>query len=255
MSKIITWNVNGYRAIIKKGFLAWLQQSQPDILALQETKAHPDQLSSIEKSPLGYQTYWSSAEKAGYSGTALFCKRPPLNVLYGIGDPSFDQEGRTVTVEMENYYVLSCYFPNSQPERKRLSYKLEYCAAMQQFLTHLRSTGKGVILCGDLNIAHCPIDLARPKDNENSPGYYQEERDWLSSFFSTGYIDCFRHLYPDEVCYTWWSYRSQARARNVGWRIDYQIIDPSLLKKLANAEILTNVVGSDHCPCELTIKE
>ncbi len=249
--RALSWNVNGIRAIAKKGFLSWLTKESPDLLAIQETKAQIEQLDQEILKPEGYHTYWSSAEKKGYSGTAIFSKVKPLNVVYGIGLSEFDTEGRTLICEYKDFFFLSCYFPNSQAERNRLNYKIAYCTAIESYLEKLHKTGKSIILCGDMNIAHQAIDLTRPEDNENSPGYYIEEREWMDSFLKKGYTDTYRSLHPEKETYSWWSYRTRARERNIGWRIDYHIIDKASDNRIKSVDILTNIQGSDHCPVEL----
>lgn len=256
MKNIITWNVNGIRAIEKKGFLDWLQTESPDVLCLQETKAHPDQLSAELLQPefsngIKYHTYWSSAEKRGYSGTAIYTKTEPLNIL-PFGYPEFDSEGRVVMAEYSDAIIISAYFPNSQEAGARLSYKLDFCAAMLETCNSLTQKGKNIILLGDYNIAHKAIDLANPKANEKNPGYLPEERAWMDSFIGKGYIDCFRHFCAEPGQYTWWSYRFKAREKNIGWRIDYACVNPTFMPRVQSTTILSDIMGSDHCPVKLT---
>lgn len=256
--RILSWNINGIRAVEKRGFLDWLRDESPDILCLQETKARPDQLSQellapLDKNGRAYHTYWMSAEKAGYSGTALFSREEALEVR-PLGKGKFDREGRVVRAEFEDFTVISAYFPNSQDERKRLDYKLAFCAEMLKLCRKIVREGKHVILCGDYNIAHTAIDLARPKENEESPGYLPEERAWMDKFTRAGFVDTFRHFHPgEEGRYTWWSYRMHARERNVGWRLDYHCVDPALLPRVKSSAIRDEVGGSDHCPVELVL--
>lgn len=256
MKNIITWNVNGIRAVEKKGFLDWLQTESPDVLCLQETKAHPDQLSSELLQPefsngIKYHTYWSSAEKKGYSGTAIYTKTEPLKIL-PFGYPEFDSEGRVVMAEYSDAIIISAYFPNSQEAGARLGYKLDFCAAMLETCNSLTQKGKNIILLGDYNIAHKAIDLANPKANEKNPGYLPEERAWMDTFIDEGYIDCFRHFCVEPDQYTWWSYRFKAREKNIGWRIDYACVNPTFMPRVQSTTILSDIMGSDHCPVKLT---
>ena len=249
--KLISWNVNGIRAALKKDFVAYVESQQPDILCLQETKAHPDQ---VEHPVLpGYHDYWNSAEKKGYSGTAVFTKTEPLNVIQGIGIEEHDNEGRVLTLEYANFILVNVYTPNSQNELRRLPYRQSWDAA---FLEHLQKLEKSkpVVFTGDLNVAHQEIDLARPKNNHHTPGFSDEERAGFDNIVNAGFIDTFRHLHPDEPeHYSWWSYRANARTNNVGWRIDYFCISPSLLPALAGAEIHSDTLGSDHCPVAIDL--
>ncbi len=254
MAHIISWNVNGIRAVEKKDFLRWLQSSNADVVCLQETKANPSQLSDNLLNPPGYKVFWASAQKAGYSGTAIYCKSEPDQVTtMGISD--FDNEGRTLAAHFGNTVVISAYFPNSQEAGARLGYKLDYCSAMLDFCNNLVSKGKNIVLCGDYNIAHTPIDLARPKQNEGNPGYLPEERAWMDVFTQEGYVDTFRHFCKEPDQYSWWSYRFKAREKNLGWRIDYACVNETFMSKVEDASILQSVMGSDHCPVTLTITD
>ena len=256
--RILSWNVNGVRAVEKKGFLEWLHDDNPDMLCLQETKAEPAQLSDELKAPVGsdgkpYHSYWASAERKGYSGTAIFTKNLPEKTGV-LGDGRFDSEGRVLWADFKNFILISAYFPNSQNAGARLPYKLDFCAAILEFCQALVKKKKNIILCGDYNIAHTPIDLARPKENEQNAGYLPEERAWMDCWTSSGFCDAFRHFHPgEEGHYSWWSYRLKARERNVGWRIDYQCVNNAFLPYIKKSIILPEVVGSDHCPVELTI--
>lgn len=252
MAKIISWNVNGIRAIAKKGFDSFLREQSPDILCLQETKAHPDQLTSELREPDGYHTYWSSAVKKGYSGVALYSKTEPVSVSQ-MDDSRFDDEGRVLIAEYPQFTVITAYFPNSQDGGKRLPYKLDFCAAILDTCNRLTKAGKRVLLCGDYNIAHKPIDLARPKQNEKNAGYLPEEREWMSTFIDSGYVDTFRTFYTDGGHYTWWSYVTIGRERNVGWRIDYHCVNPALNELVNGASILSDVYGSDHAPIQVDL--
>ncbi len=247
---IISWNVNGFRAIIKKGFEDIFQELNADIFCIQETKLQADQ---HDFKPEGYHQYWNYAEKKGYSGTAVFSKVEPLEVTYGIGQTEHDSEGRVITAEYEEFYLVNLYTPNSQRELARLSYRMEWEKA---FLAHIRKLDdtKPVILCGDLNVAHNEIDLKNPSSNRMHAGFTDVEREKLSILLGKGFIDTFRYLYPDlEGAYTWWSYMNNARKNNSGWRIDYFIVSKRLIESLDDQIIHSQIMGSDHCPIELKI--
>lgn len=249
--KLISWNVNGLRACVKKGFLDYFNSVDADIFCVQETKLQAGQ---IDLDLPGYNQYWCYAEKKGYSGTAMFTKKEPLSVSYGIGIEEHDHEGRVITAEFENYYVVTCYTPNSQNELARLDYRMSWEDAFRGYLKGLEKK-KPVIMCGDLNVAHEEIDLKNPKTNHMSAGFSDEERGKMTELLSSGFIDTFRHFYPDAVDrYSWWSYRAAARSRNVGWRIDYFIVSEALSGSLVDADIHSDIMGSDHCPVELMIK-
>ncbi|MFQ3546973.1 MAG: exodeoxyribonuclease III [Termitinemataceae bacterium] len=258
--RILSWNVNGLRAIEKKGFITWMQQESADVVCLQETKAHPDQLSSellsiLDRDGRPYKVFWASAQKRGYSGTAIYTRREPQNVQT-LGLKEFDGEGRVLIADFDRFSLISAYFPNSQEAGARLDYKLAFCTAMLETCTTLVKSGKNVILCGDYNIAHTPIDLARPEDNEENPGYLPEERAWMTEFLNAGYVDTFRAQHPGEGGhYTWWSYRTRAREKNIGWRIDYFCVNQSFHTQVLQSKIRSEITGSDHCPIELEITE
>jgi len=249
--KLVSWNVNGIRACLGKGLPEWLSQYAPDILCLQETKARPEQV----ELPLefgSYKDYWNSAEKPGYSGVATFTKVEPLGITKGIGIEEHDHEGRVITLEFDDFHLVNVYTPNAQNELKRLPYRMEWDQAFLQFLQSLRSTGKPVIFCGDLNVAHQEIDLARPSANRKSAGFSDEERAGFSQLIDSGFTDSFRHFHPEtEAAYSWWSYRGGARGRNVGWRIDYFGVSDDATERMTSASILPEVMGSDHCPVAL----
>ena len=256
--RILSWNVNGIRAAEKRGFSAWLTKESPDALCIQETKARPEQLLDELRNPPDkrgkpYYSYWASAKKAGYSGVAIFSKNEP-NDIKPLGIADFDDEGRVLEAFYKDFVLISAYFPNSQDERKRLPYKLAFCDAMLKHCKQFVREGKHFVLCGDYNIAHTAIDIARPKQNEDSAGYLPEERAWMDSFTGAGFIDTFRHFHPGEKDhYTWWSYRLNARERNVGWRLDYHCVDPSFLPSVKRSVIRSDVEGSDHCPVEIEL--
>lgn len=252
--KLISWNVNGIRAVAKKDFFEQIKRLNPDVLCLQETKAQDDQVVETLKELEGYHVYSNSAVKKGYSGTAIISKTKPLTVFSDINNHEYDQEGRVLTAEFEDFYLTVVYVPNSGSELKRLDYRQAWDA---EFLTYLKKLEekKPVIVCGDLNVAHKPIDLAHPKANYNKyAGFMQEEIDGMDNYIKAGFVDTFRHFYPDkEKAYSWWSYRGGARDRNVGWRIDYFLVSTPLIKKVKKAEILPEEHGSDHCPVSIEI--
>ena len=246
--KFISWNVNGLRACVQKGFLDFFKEIDADFFCLQETKLQEGQI-SLELD--GYHQYWNYAEKKGYSGTAIFTKHEPISVSYGIGIEEHDHEGRVITLEYPDFYMVTCYTPNSQNELARLSYRMTWEDAFRSYLLELDAK-KPVILCGDLNVAHKEIDLKNPKTNRMNAGFTDEEREKMTILLASGFTDTFRHFYPDmEQIYSWWSYRFQAREKNAGWRIDYFITSSSMDEKLVDAKIHTNIFGSDHCPVEL----
>ena len=248
--RFISWNVNGIRALEKKGFNSIINDFNADIVALQETKASPEQLSDQIKNIDGYTSFWHSAERKGYSGVAVYSRQEPLNVLSGIGQQDFDCEGRVLTLEFPTFYFSSIYFPNSAEELKRLDYKIRFNEALQQFALDLAQK-KSVILCGDFNVAHKPIDLKNPEKNTKNAGYTPEERAWMDRFLDAGFLDSFRLFNQDPEQYTWWSYRFNARAKNIGWRIDYFCVDAKSRNNIVKADILQSILGSDHCPVSL----
>jgi len=251
---LISWNVNGIRAGEKKGFIDWLNKASPDILCLQETKAHPEQLSENLIKPAGYKTYWSAAEKKGYSGVAIFTKKEPLSVEEGIGDKQFDSEGRTLVADYGDFVLFNIYFPNGSSGNKRVPFKMAFYDKFLEKANELKNKGRKIIVCGDVNTAHHEIDLARPKENQKNTGFLPEEREWMTRFVSHGYADTFRHFNKDGGHYSWWDYKTAARERDIGWRIDYFFISENLLPQLKEAFILADVMGSDHCPVGITLK-
>ena len=252
--KLISWNVNGIRAAEKKGFLTWLETENPDIACLQETKANVEQLSNNLVHPNGYKTFWSSAERKGYSGVSIFSKPDSKEVKYGFGIKKFDSEGRTLIFDHGDFILFNIYFPNGQRDGERLKYKLEFYDEFLDYVEKLRKKDKKIIICGDVNTAHTEIDLARPKENEKNSGFLPVERKWMDKFVECGYIDTFRHLHKEGENYTYWDTITRARERNVGWRIDYFFISPNLLKNLKQASILSDVMGSDHCPIGIELE-
>ena len=249
--KLISWNVNGIRACVQKGFLDFFQEVDADIFCIQESKMQEGQL---ELKLEGYHQYWNYAEKKGYSGTAIFTKQEPISVQYGIGIEEHDQEGRVITLEFEDFYMVTVYTPNSQDGLKRLDYRMQWETDFLAYLKKLEEK-KGVIFCGDLNVAHQEIDLKNPKTNRKNAGFTDEERAKFGEVLKAGFIDTFRYFYPDvEGAYSWWSYRMNARARNAGWRIDYFCVSECLKDRLEDAKILSDVMGSDHCPVQLDLK-
>ena len=252
--KIISWNVNGIRAAQKKGFLEWLSKESPDILCVQETKAHPDQLEPELLNPPGYHVYFHSAERKGYSGVATFTKQKPLSVKTGFNINRFDSEGRVLITEFRPFTLLNIYFPNGKQNDDRLRYKLDFYEETLRFVEHLKSEGRRVIVSGDYNTAHKPIDLARPEANQSVSGFLPVERAWIDQWVAHGQVDIFREFCPLPGQYTWWDMKTGARERNVGWRIDYHFVTKSLLPSVQSADILKEVLGSDHCPVSVDLK-
>jgi exodeoxyribonuclease III len=246
--KIYSWNVNGLRAVAKKSFFDWIAYESPDILFLQETKLQEDTLPPELKNIEGYHSYFSHAEKKGYSGTGVYTKKEPDEVSYGMGIKEFDSEGRIVKLRFGNVIMFNIYFPNGQMSEDRLKYKLDFYDALLDHLEALRKQGYSLLISGDYNTAHNEIDLKNAKANENYSGFLRIERDWLDKFVRTGYVDTFRNLYPDKVQYSWWSYRFNARKNNTGWRIDYHFVNKEFLPKVIDSYIMNDVYGSDHCP-------
>jgi exodeoxyribonuclease-3 len=251
--RLVSWNVNGLRAVIRNGFWDWLGAAGPDLLCLQETRIHRDQLTRRMRSPQGYQTFWNSAQRKGYSGVATFCRTEPMSVRAGFGPDRFDVEGRLLVTEHSGFTLLNTYFPSGQRGHERVAYKLEFYAALLDFCTDLRRQGHRLVVCGDFNTAHQPIDLARPRQNQKTSGFLPEERQALSRWLEWGFVDAFRHLHPDTEQYSWWTYRSNARDRNIGWRLDYFLLSEDLMPHLLGARILGDVMGSDHCPVEVQL--
>ena len=249
--KLISWNVNGIRACVTKGFEEYFKNADADIFCIQESKMQEGQL---ELELPSYHQYWNYAEKKGYSGTAVFTKKEPLKVTYGIGIEEHDHEGRVITLEYDDYYMITVYTPNSQNELKRLDYRMTWEDAFREYLGGLASK-KSVIVCGDMNVAHKEIDLKNPKTNRKNAGFTDEERAKMTELLGSGFIDTFRYFYPDKTdIYSWWSYRFKAREKNSGWRIDYFLVSEDLKYKLVDAKIHTDIMGSDHCPVELDIE-
>ncbi len=248
--RFISWNVNGLRSCVQKGFMDFFNGIDADFVCLQETKLQPEQISLDTP---GYEQFWFSAEKKGYSGTAIFAKHKPISVVNGIGDHKYDCEGRTITLEYEDFYLVTCYTPNSQDGLKRLDYRLDWERDLRLYLMKL-DAAKPVILCGDLNVAHEEIDLKNPKSNHFSAGFSDEERGAMTELLDSGFTDTFRWLYPDLAgAYSWWSFRSAARSRNAGWRIDYFIVSDRLRENISKAYICSEILGSDHCPVGLDL--
>ncbi len=248
--KLISWNVNGIRACVNKGFEDFFKKIDADIFCIQETKCQKDQ---IELEFNGYKSYWNSAEKKGYSGTAVFTKKEPIKVTYGIGKEEHDKEGRIITLEFEEFYLVNNYTPNSKRELERLDYRQIWEDEIRKYLLKLNKK-KPVIMCGDLNVAHKEIDLKNPKTNRGNAGFTDEERQKMTELLEAGFTDTFRYLYPDKKeAYSWWSYMGRAREKNIGWRIDYFIVSNDLKEKIKEAEIHSEIMGSDHCPVELTL--
>lgn len=253
--RIISWNVNGIRANARKGGFSWLLNESPDVFCLQETKARPDQLGPDLLSPPGYRSYWNSHDtKKGYSGVAMYTKIPPISVLDGFSPGESDEEGRVIALEFEDLFLINTYFPNGGGGPERLAYKLDFYDRYLVWLEELRATGKAVVFCGDVNTAHCEIDLARPKENQDNTGFLPVERAWIDEVIRHGFVDAYRARHPETVAYTYWDMKTFARARNVGWRIDYFFVDHVLMDRIASVKIRSEIEGSDHCPVEMTIR-
>jgi exodeoxyribonuclease-3 len=253
--KLISWNVNGVRAVVKKGFLDWLDQADPDIVCLQETKAHIDQLAAEILTDHGYYTYWHSGERRGYSGVATFCKTEPLYVQEGLGIERYDVEGRVLITEHENFLLYNIYFPNGQKDDERLQYKLDFYDDLLPIINEQAESGNNVVVTGDWNTAHHPIDLARPKENVKTSGFMPVEREKLDIYVENGWVDTFRLFHQGGERYSWWTYRIGARERNVGWRIDYFFVNEGFVENIVDGDIHDEVMGSDHCPVSLELSE
>lgn len=250
---IYSWNVNGLRAIMKKNFLDFINEYNPDILCIQETKLQEKDLNDNLKNIEGYSSYFSFAEKKGYSGVATYTKYKPISIKHGIGIEEFDSEGRILITEFKEFTLLNIYFPNGQKDDNRLDYKMRFYDAILNYCNEEIKNGKKLIICGDYNTAHTPMDIKNAKANEKTSGFLPMERAWIDKFISNGYIDTFRHFNPEEIKYSWWSYRFKARERNTGWRIDYHFVSNNLLNNVKSVGILNEVMGSDHCPISIEI--
>jgi exodeoxyribonuclease-3 len=252
--KIISYNVNGIRAAINKGFLDWLKATNADMVCLQEIKATPDQIADLfQIEALGYHHFWYPAQKKGYSGTAIFSKKQPLHVEYGCGIAPYDQEGRVIRADFEDFSVISAYFPSGSSGEERQAFKMKFLNDFQVYANQLRLQIPNLLICGDYNICHRAIDIHNPKSNVKSSGFLPEEREWMENFMSSGFVDTFRHLNQDPHHYTWWSYRAGARSKNLGWRIDYHLITNTMEPKIKRAAILPEAKHSDHCPILLEL--
>ncbi|NTV29654.1 MAG: exodeoxyribonuclease III [Candidatus Omnitrophica bacterium] len=253
--RLISWNVNGIRSIQKKGFLDWLSKESPDVLCLQETKASEEQLDDRLKNAAGYRSFWCSAVKKGYSGVALYTKAKPLEIVNGLGSEEFDSEGRTIMADFGKFVLFNIYFPNGGAGNRRVPFKMAFYDLFLAKAEKLRKAGRHIVVCGDVNTAHTESDLARPKENMKNTGFLPEERAWVSKFIGHGYVDTFRHYCQEPGRYTWWDYKTGARQRDVGWRIDYFFVSQGLLPQLRSAFIMKDVMGSDHCPVGIEISE
>ena len=250
-----SWNVNGIRAVARKGLLPWKQLPRADVFCLQESKAHVEQLDPEIREPKGWHAYYSKTQRKGYSGVAIISRKEPDEVIEGLGVRKLDQEGRVLRARYGDLLVISAYFPKSQPEGPRFEYKLDFCRGMRRFLKKQVDSGLNILLMGDYNIAHEPIDLARPKQNLQNPGFLPEERSWMSRYLKSGFHDVFRERNPDlEGAYSWWSYRFGVREKNIGWRIDYGTVNTDLLDRVTDAAVHPNITGSDHCPVSVRLK-
>ena len=252
--RITTWNVNGLRAALDKGIWGWIQQENPDVLCLQEVKARPDQISSIYHDQFSTpHIYWNPAERPGYSGVATFSNQLPVSVDYGVGKNEFDHEGRVIRTQYAGFILFNVYFPSGQRGRERVEFKLDFYARLLDICDHLHQHGERIIICGDFNTAHSEIDLHYPKQNQNTSGFLPEERAWIDTYLSHGFVDVYRELFPERVEYTWWTYRMNARRNNVGWRLDYFLVSKALVPFVRDVVIHGDVIGSDHCPVTLAI--
>jgi exodeoxyribonuclease III len=252
--EILCWNVNGIRAVKNKGFLEWLRKESSDIICLQETKVHPDQLDRDLLQPNGYQTYWNYGEKKGYGGVATYTKIEPVDTKYGFDNVALDLEGRVIITEYNDFILVNIYFPNGKMSPDRLKYKMAFYDAFLDYADSLKAKGRKLVVCGDFNTAHKEIDIARPKENEHVSGFLPMERAWMDKFVAHGYIDTFRHFNKEPNQYSWWDLKTRARERNVGWRIDYFFVTENLLPAVSKAFIMSEVMGSDHCPVGITLK-
>lgn len=253
--KITTWNVNGYRAVLKKGFGAWLNQDSSDVVCLQEIKTRPEQVDELARSWDGYEAFWNPAERPGYSGVAVFTRKKPLDMGFGLDDSRFDTEGRVIWMRFPEFTLYNIYFPNGQRGMDRVAYKLDFYARLLEICEERHNKGERIILTGDFNTAHQEIDLANPKQNSTTSGFLPEERAWVTKYLESGFIDAYRQLYPDRVQYTWWTYITNARARNVGWRLDYYLVTTDLMGAVRDVEIQDQILGSDHCPVSLVLDQ
>lgn len=251
--QIISWNVNGIRAVHRKGFREWFIDEKPDILCVQETKAHRKQFPPDIRKVDGYHTYFSDAERKGYSGVAAYTTLKPEKVETGLGVDEFDREGRTLIADYGDFVLFNIYFPNGKMSPERLQYKMDFYDAFLEYANDLKSQGRNIVVCGDVNTAHREIDLARPKENAKISGFLPQERAWIDKFLSHGYVDTFREFNPEPEQYTWWSYRTRARERNVGWRLDYFFVNQEFMEQVESSYILSAVMGSDHCPVAIDI--
>lgn len=253
--KITTWNVNGYRAILRKDALDWVTEMDPDVLCLQEIKVQMDQISEEEATIGSYEGLWNPAERKGYSGVAVFFKQEPLEIERGIGFEEFDSEGRVIRLRYPDFYLYNIYFPNGGQENKRVPFKLSFYEKLLEICDDLHQQGKKIIITGDFNTAHQEIDLANPKANEKNTGFLPEEREWIDRYLDHGFVDAFRALYPENEVYTWWTYRFNSRERDVGWRLDYYLVSQGLMDRVEDVIIHGDIMGSDHCPVSLILKD
>ncbi len=252
--KIYSWNVNGIRAAEKKGLIEWIENTEMDILCIQETKAHEEQLNDKLINIDGYKSFFNSGERKGYSGTAVYYKKEPNKIWTGLPDERFNNEGRTINMEYDDFVLMNIYFPNGKQKDERLKFKMDFYDELLDYANKIKNSGKEVIICGDVNTAHNEIDLKNPESNAKYSGFLTEERAWIDKFLDNGFKDTFREFHPDEEKYSWWSYRFKAREKNVGWRIDYFYVSDGLMDRVKNAEIHNEIMGSDHCPISLELE-
>lgn len=249
--KITTWNVNGIRAVLQKGALNWVHEQRPDVLCLQEVKAFREQAAPMDELMAGYEGHWNSATRPGYSGVAVYTRVKPLEVTYGLGDERFDNEGRVIRLRFPDFVLFNIYFPNGQRGQERVEFKLDFYASLLDQCDRLHATGDRVVITGDFNTSHRAIDLAHPKSNQKTSGFLPEERAWIDRYLEHQFCDIYRHLYPDKVEYTWWTYISNARVRNIGWRLDYFLVTEAISQQVRDVIIHADLLGSDHCPVSL----
>jgi exodeoxyribonuclease III len=249
--KLSTWNVNGIRAALGKGLYQWVQSNSPDIICLQEIKARPDQIKEEDREISGYYSYWNPAQRPGYSGVATYTRYKPDLIKTGLGIPSFDQEGRVIRMKFPDFVLYNIYFPNGQRDQARLDFKLDFYAQLLEEIDQLHAQGENVILTGDFNTAHSEIDLANPRENSNNSGFLPEEREWIDNYLAHNFVDAYREIYPSRIQYTWWTYRSGARWKNIGWRLDYFLVSKSMMSRVRDVIIQDEVTGSDHCPVSI----
>jgi len=252
--KISTWNVNGIRAVLGKGLHQWVQSNLPDIICLQEIKARPEQVKEEFREIPGYSSYWNPAVRPGYSGVATYSRHKPDSIVIGLGIPAFDEEGRLIRMKFQDFVLYNIYFPNGQRSQDRVDFKLDFYAKLLKEIDLLHDQGENIIVTGDFNTAHSEIDLANPRENSNNSGFLLEEREWIDTYLSHKFVDAYREIYPSRIQYTWWTYRTGARFKNIGWRLDYFLVSKSMMSRVSDVIIQDEILGSDHCPVTIVFK-